>query len=71
MYKIGDKVEYTGSNHYLQKQYAGILEIWEIAKNQNDGFACLTPCRRRVTSWIEAEDLKLIKKASLKLCTSN
>jgi hypothetical protein len=68
MLEIGDKVEYIGSNHYLKKQYAGTLEIWEIAKQSLDGYACLKPGRTSVTSWIKPEDLKLIKKATLKLC---
>lgn len=66
MLKIGDKVSYVGSNYYLQKQYAGTLEVWEIAKQRFDGYACLLPGRQRVTSWIEATDLKLVEKAKIK-----
>lgn len=66
MLKIGDKVQYIGSNYYLQKQYAGTLEVWEIAKNKFDGYACLLPSRRSVTSWIESSDLKLIERAKIK-----
>ncbi len=66
MFKIGDKVEYTGSDYQTQRQYAGTLEVWEIAKNRFDGYACLLPGRQRVTSWIEATDLKLVEKAKIK-----
>jgi hypothetical protein len=69
MFKVGDKVQYIGADHSLKKQYAGTLEIWEIAKQTLDGYACLKPGRTSVTSWIKPEDLKLIEKA--KLCTKS
>lgn len=64
-YRIGDKVEYIGSDINLQRQYAGVLEVWEISKSRFGGYTCLTPGRRRATSWIVAEDLKLVARAKL------
>jgi hypothetical protein len=55
-FKIGDKVEYIGSSFNLKKQYAGLLEVWEISRI--DGYTCLKP-NGRLTSWIEFTDLRL------------
>jgi hypothetical protein len=56
-YKVGDRVEYIGSDFYFKKQYAGVLEVWEISPI--DGYTCLKP-NGRATSWIEFADLQLI-----------
>jgi hypothetical protein len=55
-FKIGEKVEYIGSSFNLKKQYAGLLEVWEISRI--DGYTCLKP-NGRLTSWIEFTDLRL------------
>jgi hypothetical protein len=57
-FQLGDRVTYIGTNPNLQRQYAGVLEIWEISKC-GDGYACLKP-DGRVTSWIRFEDLGAI-----------
>ncbi len=56
--KLGDRVEYIGSDFNLKKQYAGVLEVWEISKKDSDSYACLKP-DGRVTSWIEFVDIQL------------
>ena len=56
-FKIGDRVKYIGSDFYLKKQYAGILEVWEISPL--DGYTCLK-LDGRLTSWVEFEDLKMV-----------
>ena len=59
-FKLGDRVEYIGSDFNLKKQYAGTLEIWEMGKVcDSDKCACLKP-NGRVTSWIEFADLQLV-----------
>jgi hypothetical protein len=58
-FKLGDRVEYIGSDFNLKKQYAGTLEVWEISKNPLDGYTCLKP-NGRTTSWIQFEDLELV-----------
>jgi hypothetical protein len=58
--KIGDRVKYIGFDGNLKAQYAGTLEVWEIS--QFDGYTCLKP-NRRLTSWIEREDLQLVEVA--------
>ena len=55
--KLGDRVQYIGNNFYLEKQYAGVLEVWEISPL--DGYACLKP-DGRLTSWILFQDLKVV-----------
>jgi hypothetical protein len=61
VFKLGDRVEYIGSDFNLKTQYAGILEIWEMGKlGDSDKCACLKP-NRRVTSWIEFVDLQLVE----------
>jgi hypothetical protein len=58
-FKLGDRVEYIGSDFNLKTQYAGTLEIWEMGKlGDSDKCACLKP-NGRVTSWIEFADLQL------------
>ena len=54
-FKLGDRVRYIGNHFYLKKQYAGFLKVWEISPL--DGYTCLKP-DRRLTSWIEFEDLR-------------
>lgn len=54
-FQLGESVTYFGTDPNLQRQYAGVLEIWEISKC-GDGYACLKP-DGRVTSWIRFEDL--------------
>ena len=61
-FKLGDRVEYTGSDFNLKTQYAGTLEVWKISKNPFDGYTCLKP-NGRVTSWIRFEDLQLVEVA--------
>jgi hypothetical protein len=59
-FKLGDRVEYIGSNRNLKTQYAGTLKIWEMGKlGDSDKCACLKP-NGRVTSWIEFADLQLV-----------
>jgi hypothetical protein len=59
-FKLGDRVEYIGSDFNLKTQYAGTLEIWEMGKVcDSDKSACLKP-DGRVTSWIEFADLQLV-----------
>jgi hypothetical protein len=57
-FKLGDRVEYIGSDFNLKKQYAGTLEVWEISKNPLDGYTCLKS-NGRTTSWVQFEDLEL------------
>jgi hypothetical protein len=57
-FKLGDRVQYIGSDFNLKKQYAGMLEVWEISKNPLDGYTCLKP-NGRTTSWVQFEDLEL------------
>jgi hypothetical protein len=60
-FKLGDRVEYIGSDFNLKTQYAGTLKIWEMGKLcDSDKCACLKP-NGRVTSWIEFADLQLIE----------
>lgn len=60
-FKLGDRVEYIGSDFNLKKQYAGVLEVWEISKKDSDSYACLKP-DGRVTSWIEFADLQPVEE---------
>jgi hypothetical protein len=62
VFKIGDRVEYIGSDFNLKTQYAGVLEVWEISKKDINSCACLKP-DGRVTSWIEFADLQLMEVA--------
>jgi hypothetical protein len=55
-FKLGDRVEYIGSDFSLKKQYAGELKVWEISPW--DGYTCLKP-NGRLTSWVKFEDLEL------------
>ena len=60
-FKLGDRVEYIGSNFNLKTQYAGALKIWEMGKlGDSDKCACLKP-DGRVTSWVEFADLRLVE----------
>jgi len=56
-FKLGDRVRYVGTDRNLVKQYAGVLEIWEMGKlGDSDKCTCLKP-NGRTTSWIEFGDL--------------
>lgn len=57
--KVGDKVEYIGSNFSLKTQYAGVLEVRTISPR--NGYSCLKPGGAGVTSWIDREDLQLVE----------
>jgi hypothetical protein len=59
-FKLGDRVKYIGSDFNLKTQYAGVLEVWEISKQDIGSYACLKP-NGRVTSWIEFADLQLVE----------
>jgi hypothetical protein len=61
-FKLGDRVEYVGSDLNLKTQYAGTLEVWEISKKDINSYTCLKP-NRRVTSWVEFADLQLVEVA--------
>lgn len=54
-FKVGDRVTYIGSHFYLQKIYAGILEVWEVS--MIDGYTCLKK-DGRLTSWIDFAELE-------------
>jgi|GEM_PF-4695612 len=55
-FKVGDRVEYIGSNIRNQKHYAGDLVVHEIA---NSGITCMMPSGK-YTSWIDPDDLQLL-----------
>ena len=57
--KVGDKVKYVGTNVSLQKQYAGVLEVKVI--DPIEGYACWTPDKKGLTTWLQASDLRLVK----------
>jgi hypothetical protein len=59
-FNLGDCVKYIGSDFNLRTQYAGVLEVWEISKQDIGSYACLKP-NGRVTSWIEFADLQLLE----------
>ena len=59
MAKVGDKVKYVGTNVSLQKQYAGVLEVKVI--DPIEGYACWTPDKKGLTTWLQASDLRLVK----------
>jgi hypothetical protein len=61
-FKLGDRVKYVGSDFNLKKQYAGVLEVWEISP-RDDVYTCLKP-NGRATSWIEFADLQLAEVAA-------
>jgi predicted P-loop ATPase len=58
--KVGDRVYYAGDTKTLQKQYAGILEVYEI---KGDRYTCKKPSGS-LTSWIELADLQLVEVAA-------
>ena len=58
--KVGDRVCYAGDTKTLQKQYAGILEVYEI---KGDRYTCKKPSGS-LTSWIELADLQLVEVAA-------
>ncbi len=59
-FNLGDRVKYIGSDFNLKTQYAGVLEVWEISKQDIGSTACLKQ-NGRVTSWIEFADLPLVE----------
>ena len=59
-FKLGDRVKYIGTDFNLKRQYAGVLEVWEISDKDMNSYACLKP-NGRVTSWIEFADLQLVE----------
>jgi hypothetical protein len=59
-FNLGDRVKYIGSHFNLKTQYRGVLEVWEISKQDIGSYACLKP-NGRVTSWIEFGDLQLVE----------
>ena len=59
-FKLADRVKYIGSDFNLKTQYTGVLEVWEISKQDIGSYACLKP-NGRVTSWIEFGDLQLVE----------
>jgi hypothetical protein len=58
-FRLGDRVQYIGSDFNLKTQYAGTLAVWEISKQDINTYTCLKP-NGRVTSWIESTDLQLV-----------
>lgn len=56
-FKLGDRVTYIGSDANEKRQYAGVLEVWDISNL--DGYTCLKPGGQATTSWIRFEDLEL------------
>jgi hypothetical protein len=61
-FKLGDRVEYIGADFNLKRQYAGVLEVWEISQRDINSYTCLKP-NGNVTSWIEFTDLQLVDVA--------
>ena len=62
-FKLGDRVQYVGTDLNLLRQYAGVLEIWEMGKGGDfDKCTCLKP-NGRTTSWIDFTDLELVEVA--------
>ena len=55
-FKVGDRVQYVGSNVQLAKQYAGELLVHEIGP---DGITCLL-ASEKLSSWIDPDDLQLL-----------
>ena len=59
-FKLGDRVQYIGTHPSFQKQYGGMLTIWELGKCcDSDKCACQTPCGK-VSTWIEYSALQLV-----------
>jgi hypothetical protein len=60
---LDDRVRYIGTHPNFQKQYGGVLTIWELGKGGDlDKCACLTP-GGKVSTWIEYSDLELVEVA--------
>jgi predicted P-loop ATPase len=60
-FKLDDRVQYIGQDKALQTQYAGILKVRTIDRDQ---YTCVKPGDESLTSWIEREDLQLVEVAS-------
>ena len=64
---LGVQVRYIGTDRNLVKQYAGVLEVWEMGKGGDSGkCTCLKP-NGRTTSWIEFSDLELVEVSRSRL----
>jgi hypothetical protein len=60
---LGDRVKYIGTHPSFQKQYGGVLTIWELGKGCDlDKCACLTE-GGKVSTWIEYSALELVEVA--------
>jgi hypothetical protein len=57
-FKVGDRVQYVGSNANLKTQYAGELVVHEISPS---GITCKLP-NGNLGSWIDPEDLQFLNK---------
>jgi hypothetical protein len=52
-----DKVIYIGTDKILQKQYAGVLEVYTVGSGV---YSCYTNGGEKLTSWIDGDDLQLV-----------
>jgi putative DNA primase/helicase len=55
--KVGDRVEYIGTDKSLVKQYAGVLTVHSL---HHDSCSCMKPGGQGLTSWIEFGDLRSV-----------
>ena len=63
-FKLGDRVQYVGTDLNLVRQYSGVLEIWKMGKGGDfDKCTCLKP-NDTTTSWIDFTDLELVEVAA-------
>ena len=62
-FEVGDRVKYVGNHLSLERQYAGILEVYEIHRvGVEYTYTCIKP-DGGATSWIDFEDLALVLAA--------
>lgn len=60
-FELGDRVRYIGTHPSFQKQYGGMLTIWELGKGCDlDKCACQTP-GGKISTWIEYSALQLVE----------
>ena len=60
---LGDLVRYIGTHPSFQKQYGGVLTIWQLGKSCDlYKCACLTS-GGKVSTWIEYSALELVEIA--------
>jgi hypothetical protein len=59
--KIGEKVEYIGTDESLVKQYAGVLTVHSL---HYDSCSCMKPGGQGLTSWIEFAELRSVEGLS-------